>query len=155
MFDDAIATTKLIDKGYQYSKALSTIAENLAKSGNIARASLVFEDVFTTAKLINNDFQRSIALAIIAQKQSKVGKGIEVKSTINAAIASTMLIASSDRSRVLSDIIKAQAEAGMFDEAIATTKLIDDRYNHSKLLADIAKIQAETGLFEAATTLAK
>jgi hypothetical protein len=163
LFEDAIQTAQRIEEAWAWSEVLVAIAKAQAQAG-------LFEDAIQTAQRIEKAWARSEVLVAIAEAQAQAGLIEDAQRTFQQALQTAQLIeegwyqhgvlvavgigyvrvfwGARHQSEVLVAIAEAQAQAGLFEDAIQTAQMIKRAGNRIAALRAIAKAQAQAGLIE-------
>ena len=119
LWDEALDTAGAITFGDPRSRAMSAVAVALAEAGQLDEARRTFADALTAAGVTDPD-------ALMP----------------DAALMAPFLPVSAD----FPAVARAQAEAGLWEDALATASRITSRSGRSEALSAIARVQAEAAL---------
>ncbi|NUQ60981.1 MAG: protein kinase [Pirellulales bacterium] len=160
----ALAAAGELGAGEDQSFALSSIAASQAKSGFV-------DGAFRTVERVERESWRAFGLTEIATAQAKAGLTAEAQRTFYDALAAARQIKelpplvgatgvvinrNGEAARRKKDIATSQAEAGFFDDALATAEGIEGfEAVCQSALSNIAAAQAKARLFDKALVTAE
>ena len=152
-FTTALNIARDIPDNKYKSTALSTIATEKAKTGNIANANSLFKDAITTALSIQNPNDKTVAVREVIFAQVDVGDIDGVRSALNDIGESSGL----DQFEIFATSAAAEAKAGNHDDTIAILNdaksaalRIEDYVAKSEALNKVVDGQIEAGDLEGA-----
>ena len=138
-YDKAIATARALDD----TSALSVVAEALAQAG-------LWEQATTTARMITQKEIRASALSTIAKALDQAGQLKAAANLCDEVIATARAI---DDMSTLSVVAEALAQAGLWEQATTTARMITQKEIRASALSTIAKTLAQAGQLKAAANL--
>lgn len=145
--DQASAVTMALAAKSERGRAmiLLDVASVFVGAGNFTAATRVLDQVSDQVKHLDED-DRLDALEKIADIQAKGAKVELAKQSFETAVTIARAIADpSRRDGALSVLTKAQAEIGLYDEALGTAQLIGRNAKQQEARADVVQAQARAG----------
>ena len=129
----ALQTAKRIDRSNERNWALVGIAEAQAKTGNVVQS------LETVGQIHDASYVRVVALGNIANVQASAGDVIGALRTVEK------IYPSSERDRILSELVKGPAEAENIPGVLLIVGEIDAALSRNVALRNVARLQVEAG----------
>ena len=146
LINKASATAQRIENPFHRVSAFTAIASAQGEVGDAGGVRESLSEALVSAGRIEDPYFRASAFANIAMVQVESGNVWDSEQSISKAVAIAEGLEGYGRASVFYDVAEAQAKAGNFRNALATTQRIPgDDFHHDLSLSNIADALIEAG----------